>query len=278
MPCMSNIRALLRTELSVDSRMGATSGLAYCGVVGGQNRHEYAILGAAVNLSARLCFSKENPGVLVDRALKSKASNPFIVRRPIVAKGYDEPVRIYEPAPSVRQSWLDITKDEFVGRTREVAELTTIAFGMINESSEEDAPETSKLAFISAPAGYGKSCLLSRAASTIEELCTQRKASHHVFRHVFCEDDAFKPFSIVRPLFLDMLRRKQNPNRIPTLDIEGDETLQKEIQKQEEAQLHLLFLQTCLQVGIPMQYIEMFAGIIFSGKLSDDVSVLQSFV
>lgn len=45
--------------------------------------------------------------------------------------------------------------------------------------------------------------------------------------------------------------------------------LQEEALKQEEAQLRVFFLQACLSAKVPMQYIEMFAGIIFTDKLSD---------
>jgi len=269
MPCMRNIGSLLRTELSVKSRMGATAGKAYAGVVGGSSRHEYAVLAPAVNLSARLCFNTKNPGVLVDGALRSSArSSQFRVRKPILAKGYSFPVRIYEPKLPVRKSWVHIERSEFVGRTKEVAELTSLACNMIKGPSKE----SSKLAFVSGPAGYGKSLLLSRVASTIEGLCKQLNATHVVFRHVFSEDDAFKPFSIIRPLFLNALRQKQSPFLgFANSNGEIDSALQEEMEKQANAQLHLSFLRTCMQASIPMQYVEMLAGLIFSDKLSSDI-------
>jgi class 3 adenylate cyclase len=41
----------LKSELKVDSRIGATFGKVYCGVVGGVRRHEFAVMGPAVNLA-----------------------------------------------------------------------------------------------------------------------------------------------------------------------------------------------------------------------------------
>lgn len=37
----------------------------------------------------------------------------------------------------------------------------------------------------------------------------------------------------------------------------------------EEAQLYVSLLQICLESKVPLQYIEMFGGLIFSTKLSD---------
>lgn len=78
-------------------------------------------------------------------------------------------------------------------------------------------------------------------------------------------------FSIVRPLFIDILRRKQDGNKPINESTKSglSQQLQEEAQKQEEAQLRILFLQACLSAKVPMQYIEMFSGIIFSDKLSD---------
>lgn len=52
--CTTNIRTLLKTELAIECKMGATWGRAYCGVVGGLNRHEYAVLGPSVNVRTLL--------------------------------------------------------------------------------------------------------------------------------------------------------------------------------------------------------------------------------
>jgi Adenylate and Guanylate cyclase catalytic domain len=70
LPCISNIKKLIKTELELNCRVGATFGKVYCGIVGASNRHEYAILGSPVNLAARLMSTKDNNGILVDEAVK----------------------------------------------------------------------------------------------------------------------------------------------------------------------------------------------------------------
>ena len=70
---ISNLKTLIKTELELDCKIGATFGKAYCGIVGAMDRHEYAVLGSPVNLAARLMASKQNPGILVDEAVMVRA-------------------------------------------------------------------------------------------------------------------------------------------------------------------------------------------------------------
>jgi class 3 adenylate cyclase len=70
LPCISNIKKLVKTELDLNCRIGATFGKAYCGIVGAGTRHEYAVLGSSINLAARLMATKDNNGILVDEAVK----------------------------------------------------------------------------------------------------------------------------------------------------------------------------------------------------------------
>ena len=65
LPATLALRRALLSSLDVDSRIGATLGRAYCGVVGALDRHEYAALGPSINLAARLASSQDNPGVSV---------------------------------------------------------------------------------------------------------------------------------------------------------------------------------------------------------------------
>jgi len=103
LPATLSIRRSLRDKLSVDCRIGATYGKAYCGCVGGIKRHDYSILGPSVNLAARLMCSSENKGILVDESVRREAKGKFIFKSlpPVVAKGYVKPVRTFEMVESV---------------------------------------------------------------------------------------------------------------------------------------------------------------------------------
>ena len=187
-PCITNIRTLLKTELDLECSIGATYGKAYCGVVGGRKRHEYAILGPSVNLAARLMANTCNPGILVDEKVKQMSGDrPFQALAPVKAKGYDDLVKIYSPEESVRKTWKDVS-DEFVGRQKETETLMQIA-----ESVEQDA-FASKFVLVSGAYGIGKSFVLSHATQEIENSCKAKSTPTHVSRLVFCDDDSFRPF------------------------------------------------------------------------------------
>jgi hypothetical protein len=84
LPCISNIKKLVKTELDLNCRIGATFGKAYCGIVGAVCRHEYAVLGSPVNLAARLMATKDNSGILVDEAVMMSTLLPCLHARCIV--------------------------------------------------------------------------------------------------------------------------------------------------------------------------------------------------
>lgn len=44
LPATMALHLALKEELNMDNRIGATYGKVYCGVVGGVNRHEFAVM------------------------------------------------------------------------------------------------------------------------------------------------------------------------------------------------------------------------------------------
>jgi hypothetical protein len=167
--------------------MGATFGKAYCGVVGGVERHEYAVLGPSVNLAARLMANKSNKGFLVDEEVKRKASNRgFEGLAPVKAKGYRELVAIYEPTLHHRRSWGSQGAD-FVGRLQEIKKILKLTEDVI------DASASTCMVWVSAESGYGKSSLLGYATERIQELCSSKSATHVILCHVCCDADSFQP-------------------------------------------------------------------------------------
>jgi len=103
LPATLSIRRSLRDELNVYCHIGATYGKAYCGRVGGVNRHEYSLLGPSVNLAARLMCSSENRGILVDDSVKQEAKDKFVFKSlpHVVAKGYVKPVPTFDVVESM---------------------------------------------------------------------------------------------------------------------------------------------------------------------------------
>jgi len=262
-PFITNVRTLFKTELDLECSIGATYGKAYCGVVGGRQRHEYAILGPSVNLAARLMASSSNPGILVDEMVRQMSGDrPFTELLPVKAKGYNDLVKIYSPDKNIRKEWKDVS-DEFVGRQEEIESLLATADSVVQAFFE------SKVVLVSGPYGIGKSYVLSYATKEIEKRCVAKQTPMHISRLVFCEEDSFRPFSIVRPLFLTLLRRKQHIPVFGDAETTGYAENLAQSAEVDEAKLYVALLQICLEVKIPMQYIEMFGGLIFSTKLAD---------
>ena len=53
LPATIAMHNALQYEMGIECRIGATFGDVYCGAVGGEKRHEYAVMGPSVNLAAR---------------------------------------------------------------------------------------------------------------------------------------------------------------------------------------------------------------------------------
>ena len=89
-------------ELNITCRVGIAQGMAYCGYVGSKNRKEYCIVGASVNLAARLMAHGDVSSVLVDGSVFLGAQDDFTFDElpKVIAKGYDAPVQVFSPRGS----------------------------------------------------------------------------------------------------------------------------------------------------------------------------------
>ena len=191
MPFATNVQQILKAKLNVECKMGATFGKAYCGVVGGVERHEYAVLGPSVNLAARLMANESNKGFLVDEEVQQKASNRgYKGLPPVKAKGYNHLVPIFEPMLQHRRSWRSQGAD-FVGRTSEIKRILKVAEDII------DASASTSMVWVSAESGYGKSALLGQATEKISDLCSSKSATHVIVCHVCSDADSFQPLRYV---------------------------------------------------------------------------------
>lgn len=78
------------------TRIGVTTGLAFCGHVGSALRREYTVMGTAVNLSARLMEAARWNDVLVDEEARRNASDTFAWSEPrqVQLKGTALPVNV----------------------------------------------------------------------------------------------------------------------------------------------------------------------------------------
>jgi hypothetical protein len=130
-------------------------------------RHEFAVMGAAVNLAARLMASKENRGILVDEAIRQQADQRFAFQSlpPVQAKGYDQPVVIFEPSYAATGNKKKKGNFPFIGRKVELDTILGIASGILDASSMTQ----STMVFLMAESGMGKSALGVEAIEQVKK-------------------------------------------------------------------------------------------------------------
>jgi class 3 adenylate cyclase len=96
--------------LGISSSIGITSGKVYCGLVGSPSRHEYAVMGPSVNLSARLMGKASGGQILCDGEIRSRDRTHFFEPfRKIDAKGYAKQVATFKPVFRDDSKAFDVT-------------------------------------------------------------------------------------------------------------------------------------------------------------------------
>lgn len=189
----------------IDVRIGGTFGKAYCGVVGALRRHEFSVMGAPVNLAARLMDSPTNSGLLVDENVRNHANGKYAFRslQPVKAKGYDEPVGILEPVHKMSSRPSRKGKAAtFVGREVEKNAIFGFAQAILDEPSSPHASVVN----IVGDSGIGKSALSVSAMNDIKTLCGKRRKLMVSLRSSSTEDQQRIPLCAFRKILLGAIR------------------------------------------------------------------------
>jgi len=215
-PVTLSICESLFEELGVKTTAGATFGKVYCGVVGGLKRHEFAVLGPSVNLAARLMSPKSNSGViLVDKNVRLLSSQIFFKPLPAVkAKGYADPVPIFEPVMSGENEW-GHTKSNIVGREKEMKDIMRVAKDMALSR------KASKFLFVSAASGTGKSTMMVQSTERVRAMVKRMKKRVIVTRNISNDGDSRVPFSLFRSIFKDVLLQVKHEDENSQNSLQG---------------------------------------------------------
>lgn len=208
----------------IDCRIGATFGKVYCGVVGGVRRHEYSVMGAPVNLAARLMDSANNHGILVDENVTNQAKGRFAFRSlaPITAKGYERPVVVSEPLHAIETK--SVRTSSFVGRQSERGVILGIANEILDNPFN---PQTTVITLIG-EISIGKSSLVNSVMNEIKANCCRRQRHLVSLRSISAEDQQRIPLSAFRKVLLGAIRELCVQDKSFMFQSDGLNTLEEE--------------------------------------------------
>jgi class 3 adenylate cyclase len=276
----------LKEELGVESKIGGTFGDAYCGAVGGLHRHEYAVMGPTVNLAARLMCSSENPGILVDNAVRKMAckSYGFNALDPVIAKGYKDPVPIFVPLSPLERTWGKIDPN-FAGRKDEIKTFLNIAREMAHRN---EAPP--KLVMIAASSGMGKTTLVAHAIEHTRKMMNVSSRRFLIAKHVAKTTESMVPYSSIASLFHKVLANFGQDRQVPDIDehsviSDADYSTSYESLTSysvgssaalSASKMDELFLDLCCELDAPLAIVEHVKQLIFGTGLRGDVNVQET--
>jgi class 3 adenylate cyclase/tetratricopeptide (TPR) repeat protein len=146
--------------------IGVTTGRAFCGTVGSPRRREYTMLGAVVNLAARL-MQEAGDGVLCDAATAEAARTAlaFEALAPALVKGRTDPVPVFRPGRPGRgpvRGPEPVRRVPLVGREAERARLAGALDRLLAGAGDPSGPV--RVLVLEGEAGAGKSRLVAELA------------------------------------------------------------------------------------------------------------------
>jgi class 3 adenylate cyclase len=145
--------------------IGVNSGLVVTGGVGGTVRRDFSVMGAAVNLAARLQGAATDGQIFVGAATYGSTKDEFEFRdvRPLQLKGFDKPVVVHELMSTEKRTHRGRgargVSSQLVGRSAELAEL----HGRIARLAQG----VGGIVSVVAENGLGKSRLLAEATTDV---------------------------------------------------------------------------------------------------------------
>jgi len=112
--CFDMVKVFKRLQLQ--SKFGVTTGRAYCGVCGSEQRMEYTVLGDTVNMSARLMGAAEAGTILTDETTKNYSTHEVVYSAldPIRVKGKKNLISVFRPSLKPPPKYIGIEPSGYV--------------------------------------------------------------------------------------------------------------------------------------------------------------------
>ncbi len=170
----------LQKRFKLQLRMGLTLGTAFTGIVGGEERCQYAAVGNRVNLSARLMSYAQWGEILVDQEIYKNKHFRFIHRGDIKYKGIQGNIPTYKLVGRNEDQRI-VYRGVMVGREQVMRQIIDFAGPLFEYRS-------AGLAFIFGEAGIGKSRLtyeLQKALVSTDRLQWQICQADQILRKPF---------------------------------------------------------------------------------------------
>lgn len=145
---------------------GVTRDIRYVGFNGGTRRHEFACLGRATNLAARLMMKADPGEILCDPKVAADANAAYLLKSKghLTLKGFDEPVEAFSVGRKRQQTiQKKFTAKELVGRDAELAAIEAAVAPIFAAP-----PRAAGIIHIDGDAGLGKSYLVETFRRTLE--------------------------------------------------------------------------------------------------------------
>jgi class 3 adenylate cyclase len=145
-------------RIGIQANYGIATGRAFCGSIGGAQRREYTIIGAVVNLAARLAEQSSGAIFCDQAAFRASSSRIQFAALPMMRlKGISQPVPAFRPSSDSRA----VQKAAIlIGRNAELNKL-------VDAIDSLKAGETF-VGFVEGEAGIGKSTLIRQWSQAVE--------------------------------------------------------------------------------------------------------------